>query len=62
MMKGKPMKPLTRWRGVGLVWLLLCGTLSGCGKKASAQRELTMWLVGSEAQAQTINALGKAFT
>ncbi len=35
--------------------------LGGCGKKAPSST-LTMWLVGSEAQARTIQELSKAFT
>jgi hypothetical protein len=33
----------------------------GCGKRAP-RSTLTMWLVGSEAQARTIQELSKAFT
>ena len=41
---------------------LLNVSMAGCGKKESSHAELTMWLVGSEAQARTINQLAKAFT
>jgi ABC-type glycerol-3-phosphate transport system substrate-binding protein len=48
---------MRRW-----VVAILCGLLlQGCGPKPSDQVELTMWLVGSEAQARTINELAKAF-
>ncbi len=36
--------------------------LEGCGSRKSKQVELTMWLVGSEAQARTINTLAAPFT
>jgi len=36
--------------------------LAGCGAPAPDQVKLTMWLVGSEAQARTINALAEPFT
>jgi len=39
----------------------IAGVLAGCGKPKTSE-ELTMWLIGSEAQAQTINNLAKAFT
>ena len=47
-----------RWCAV-----VLCGCLlSGCGSHKNQQStELTMWLVGSEAQAKTVNALGDIF-
>ena len=36
--------------------------LAGCGGSKSGQTQLTMWLVGSESQAQTVNALAEPFT
>lgn len=44
-------------------WIILCCTLavSGCGPKRTNSTELTMWLIGSEAQAQAINALAEPF-
>jgi len=36
--------------------------LSGCGRPAGKQAQLTMWLVGSEAQARTIASLAQPFT
>lgn len=36
--------------------------LQGCGRAKQAEVELTMWLVGSEAQARTINTVAKPFT
>jgi lactose/L-arabinose transport system substrate-binding protein len=36
--------------------------LQGCARAKPDAVELTMWLVGSEAQARTINALAKSFT
>ena len=42
--------------------LLLMAALQGCGRSSkSSSPTLTMWLVGSEAQAQTINQLAEAF-
>ena len=49
-------KRLTR---VMLGLLLLA---QGCAPKTSQQIQLTMWLVGSEAQARTINKLAETFT
>ena len=50
---------LMRWSAVLCCALLL----PGCGpRKAQQQVELTMWLVGSEAQARTINQLAEPFT
>ena len=47
-----------RW---GLV--VLCGVfLHGCGPRAPGQVQLTMWLVGSEGQARTINTVAEPFT
>jgi len=48
----------TRWQA------LIVGTLvlHGCGRPARDQMDLTMWLVGSEAQARTVNALAEPFT
>src|SRR3989338_8925626 len=44
------------------LWIAaIIALLQGCGP-ASDRAELTMWLVGSEAQAKTINALAKPFT
>ena len=41
---------------------LLCAlAVQGCGRSQSGQVQLTMWLVGSEAQARTINTLAEAF-
>lgn len=50
-----------RWL-IGL--LLLTAAAQGCGrpKSSSSSPSLTMWLVGSEAQAQTVNQLAEAFT
>ena len=48
---------LRRW----VVALLCAFGLSGCGAGGD-DRTLTMWLVGSEAQARTINALAKPFS
>jgi lactose/L-arabinose transport system substrate-binding protein len=42
--------------------LLCAAVLSGCGAPQPEQVELTMWLVGSEAQAKTINALAAPFS
>ena len=43
--------------------LLVCGLLlQGCSSAKKDQVQLTMWLVGSEAQAHTISALAKPFT
>ncbi len=39
------------------LWLV-----QGCSGSTSSQVQLTMWLVGSEAQAKTINELAKPFT
>lgn len=47
-----------RWVTVVVCALLL----QGCGSKPSGQVELTMWLVGSEAQSRTINQLAEPFT
>ena len=44
-----------------IVLILLAGGLAGCGK-AKPSSTLTMWLVGSEAQARTIQELSKTFT
>lgn len=49
---------MKRW---GVV--VLCGILlSGCGRPKQQPAELTMWLVGSEAQARTINQIAEPFT
>ncbi|MBI2885379.1 MAG: extracellular solute-binding protein [Candidatus Omnitrophica bacterium] len=42
---------------LGLLWLV-----QGCSRPSSSQTQLTMWLVGSEAQAKTINELALPFT
>jgi len=43
--------------------VILCGVfLQGCGPSKKGQVELTMWLVGSEGQARTINQLAEPFT
>ena len=48
---------MKRW---GIV--LFCGLLlQGCGRAKQDHVELTMWLVGSEAQARTINTLAEPF-
>ena len=49
------------WR-TGVLAVGLSGLLPGCAPSKSSQVQLTMWLVGSEAQAQTINSLAKPFT
>jgi ABC-type glycerol-3-phosphate transport system substrate-binding protein len=50
-----------RWRLV--LWSVFCaGWLSGCGPAKPSGPHLTMWLVGSEAQARSINALAEPFT
>ena len=43
----------------GLVGMVL---LQGCGGQHPHRAELTMWLVGSEAQAKTVNQLAETFT
>ena len=46
-------------------WVLAvaCGiVLQGCGSSKPGQTQLTMWLVGSESQAKTVNALAEPFT
>lgn len=48
-----------RWFSVVVGLLLLA---QGCAPKPSDQVQLTMWLVGSEAQARTINRLSETFT
>ena len=50
---------LKRSATVVLGMLLLA---QGCAPKKSGQTELTMWLVGSEAQARTVNRLAEDFT
>ena len=52
------MSRLWRW---GVPCALLA-VLQGCSSRNSSKVELTMWLIGSEAQARTINKLAKAFT
>ena len=50
---------------MGKRWAVVvaCGLLlPGCGGSKPGQAQLTMWLVGSESQAQTVNALAKPFT
>ena len=47
-------------RRVGIVLIALW--LHGCGQAKSTQTQLRMWLVGSEAQARTINELARPFT
>lgn len=42
--------------------LILAFTSSGCGGAKSDKNEIVMWLVGTEAQAKTIMALGEDFT
>jgi multiple sugar transport system substrate-binding protein len=42
--------------------LVLAFTSSGCGGHAEKKNEIVMWLVGTEAQAKTIMALGEDFT
>ena len=49
----------------GRRWLVvaLCGILvQGCGSPKQQAVQLTMWLVGSEAQARTINTLAEPFS
>lgn len=48
------------WR-TGCVVVMCALGLMGCGKAKPAQSELTMWLVGSEAQAKTINDVAQTF-
>lgn len=44
-------------------WILaLCVLFQGCSPAKQSEVQLTMWLVGSEAQARTINELAKSFT
>ena len=43
------------------VCLIICSLLSGCGRGADEKREIVMWLVGSEPQAQAINIIGEEF-
>lgn len=45
-----------------IVALVVALGVAGCGKAKPASSNLTMWLVGSEAQARTIQELSKAFT
>jgi ABC-type glycerol-3-phosphate transport system substrate-binding protein len=47
-----------RW-GVAVLAVLV---LHGCGPRTPGQVQLTMWLVGSETQARTINTLAEPFT
>lgn len=47
-----------RW-SIVLACVLL---LQGCGRSTPGQKEITMWLVGSESQARSVNELAKAFT
>jgi len=47
---------MKRWIVLGCA-LLICG----CGSRKTDSAELTMWLIGSEAQAQAINALAEPF-
>lgn len=47
------------WRRMTLAVCLLS---AGCSGPKSSGLEVTMWLVGSEAQARTINELARAFT
>ena len=42
--------------------ILIALMLTGCGSHKAQPVELTMWLVGSEAQARTINLLAEPFT
>lgn len=45
-----------------LIGIVICAlVMSGCSSPKSTEATLTMWLVGSEAQASTINELAKAF-
>ncbi len=44
-----------------IYYLLSTFLLTGCAQKDQAPKELVMWLVGSEGQAQTINELSKQF-
>ncbi|MFH1846674.1 MAG: extracellular solute-binding protein [Candidatus Omnitrophota bacterium] len=46
--------------GLILVFIFAC-SCSGCGPAGKAKNEITMWLVGSEAQAKTIMKLGEKF-
>jgi ABC-type glycerol-3-phosphate transport system substrate-binding protein len=49
-------------RSIGVL-TAFCGLLlAGCGGKPDTGTEVTMWLVGSEAQARAINALAAPFT
>ena len=49
-----------RWARIG--WSMVCaGLLAGCHSSSSSM-PLTMWLVGSETQARSVNRLSKVFT
>ena len=45
-----------------VLWLVVPLVVGGCGPSKSGTVALTMWLVGSEAQARTINTLAKPFS
>jgi len=45
-----------------LAAVIAASVLGGCAGRSSERAELTMWLVGSEAQARTINQLAESFT
>ncbi len=51
---------MARVRWIGSLIAVLA--LAGCGRAKSSGVQLTMWLVGSEAQARTVNELAKPFT
>jgi multiple sugar transport system substrate-binding protein len=47
-----------------LIYILVSITLAatfGCGKAEVAEKEIVMWLVGSETQAMSVNEIGKMF-
>ena len=47
---------------VHILWCaLIAGGISGCGTQAVHEKEIVMWLVGSETQALSVNEIGKEF-
>ncbi len=46
--------------GLVMVFVMAAFTMSGCGPK-KVSNEITMWLVGAEAQAKTLNQLAEKF-
>ena len=45
-----------------LIFLVLVIFIIGCGKKVEKEKEIVMWLVGSETQAMSVNEIGRDFT